>query len=65
MPKMKAHSGAKKRFRSNGSGKIKRSKAGRRHHAWARTQKQTVNLRGVAYAATPDEARIKRALLVS
>lgn len=31
MPKMKSNSGAKKRFKKTGSGKIKRKKAGKRH----------------------------------
>jgi len=62
MPKMKTHSGAKKRFRFSGGGRIKRSKAGRRHHAWARTQKQVVASRGVAYVNEVDEARVRRAL---
>lgn len=31
MPKMKSHSGVKKRFQRTGSGKIVRHKAGRRH----------------------------------
>jgi large subunit ribosomal protein L35 len=31
MPKMKTHSGAKKRFRVTGSGKIMRQQAGKRH----------------------------------
>ena len=46
MPKMKTHSGSKKRFKKNSNGKIKRSKAYRRHHAWAKTPKQTRSLRG-------------------
>lgn len=62
MPKMKSHSGAKKRFKIGSNGKVKRARAGRRHHAWARTHKQTVNLRGVAYAHVADEDKIKRAL---
>ncbi len=45
MPKMKTHSGAKKRFRKNSAGKIKRAKAYRRHHAWARNAKTTRGLR--------------------
>lgn len=32
MPKMKTHSGAKKRFRLTGSGKIKRRRANRAHY---------------------------------
>jgi len=31
MPKMKTHSGAKKRFRVTGSGKIMHERAGKRH----------------------------------
>jgi len=31
MPKMKSHSGASKRFRLTGTGKVVRRKAGRRH----------------------------------
>jgi len=32
MPKNKTHSGASKRFRVTGSGKLRRQKAGLRHH---------------------------------
>ncbi|HZP14547.1 MAG TPA: 50S ribosomal protein L35, partial [Nocardioides sp.] len=32
MPKNKTHSGAKKRFKVTGSGKILREKAGKRHN---------------------------------
>lgn len=31
MPKLKTHSGAKKRFRTTGSGKVKAGKAGAQH----------------------------------
>ena len=31
MPKMKTHSGAKKRLRLTGSGKVRRAKAGKSH----------------------------------
>jgi large subunit ribosomal protein L35 len=46
MPKMKTHSASKKRFKKTGSGKIRRAKAFRRHHAWAKTSKQLRCLRG-------------------
>ncbi len=65
MPKMKTHSGATKRFRTTGGGKVKRSRAFRRHHAWAKSTKGIVNLRGVAYVHENDEERVKRALLAS
>lgn len=32
MPKMKTHSGAKKRFKVTGSGKLKKQQAGMRHN---------------------------------
>ncbi len=49
MPKMKTHSASKKRFKKIGTGKIKRSKAYKRHHAWAKSVKQGRNLRGPAF----------------
>lgn len=45
MPKVKTHSSSKKRFKKNSSGKVKRSKAYKRHHAWAKTKKQKRNIR--------------------
>ncbi|MFC1894980.1 50S ribosomal protein L35 [Candidatus Dependentiae bacterium] len=45
MPKMKTHSASKKRFKKSSTGKIKRSKAYNRHHAWAKTSKQGRKLR--------------------
>ncbi len=62
MPKMKTHSGSKKRFRRNGAGKIKRAKAYGRHHAWAKTSKQTRALRKTAYFANSDEKNISKLL---
>jgi large subunit ribosomal protein L35 len=49
MPKMKTHSASKKRFKKNKSGKIKRAKAYRRHHAWAKTSKVSRSLRSGGY----------------
>ena len=46
MPKMKAKSGAKKRFRVRGSGSIKRSQAYKRHILTKRTTKNKRQLRG-------------------
>ena len=62
MPKMKTHSGAKKRFRKNGKGKLKRGKAYRSHHAWAKTTKQKRGLRSIAFIAKADQKRISRLL---
>ncbi len=40
MPKMKTHSGAKKRFKVTGSGKIKRNAAYKRHLMRKKTKSQ-------------------------
>ena len=44
MPKMKTNSGAKKRFRFTGTGKIKRHHAYHRHILTKKTKKQKRNL---------------------
>jgi len=59
---MKTHSASKKRFKRTKSGKIKRSKAYRRHHSWAKTAKQSRDLRGAAYVSKADHANISRLL---
>jgi len=46
MPKMKTKSGAAKRFRAQGSGGIKRSKAFLRHILTKKTTKRKRHLRG-------------------
>ncbi len=51
MPKMKTHSSCKKRFKVTANGKIKRSKAFRRHHAWAKSAKQVRSLRKAGYVS--------------
>ena len=58
MPKMKTHSASKKRFKKNSKGKIKRMKAYRRHHAWAKTQKQSRKLRSSVYLSSADEKKV-------
>ena len=45
MPKMKTHRGAAKRFSLTKSGKVKRSKAYKRHILTKKTTKRTRNLR--------------------
>lgn len=40
MPKMKTHSGAKKRFKKTGSGKYKRRKAGKAHILTKKTSRK-------------------------
>ena len=48
MPKMKTKSGAKKRFKVSGSGRIKRGAAYRRHILTKKTTKNKRHLRGSA-----------------
>lgn len=59
MPKMKTHSASKKRFSKTTSGKIKRSRAFRRHHSWAKTSDDVRNLRGIAYVSKADAPAFK------
>lgn len=40
MPKMKTHSGAKKRFKKTATGKIKRKKAGKAHLLTKKTSRK-------------------------
>ncbi len=62
MPKMKTHSSSKKRFKKSASGKIKRQKAYKRHHSWAKTTKRVRHLGDAAYFGKADEKHIKRLL---
>lgn len=62
MPKMKSHSGAKKRFKVTGSGKIKRRRTGLRHILTKKSKKRK-NLAGTdALVHEHDEKRIKHLL---
>ena len=60
MPKMKSHSGASKRFRRTGTGKIVRRKANKQHIL---TKKRTKRKRGLCQeerVAAADVLRVKR-----
>jgi len=46
MPKLKTKSGAKKRFKITGSGKVMYAQRGKRHGMIKRTKKQIRQLRG-------------------
>jgi large subunit ribosomal protein L35 len=48
MPKLKTKSGAKKRFKITGTGKVVYAHAGKRHGMIKRTKKQIRNNRGTA-----------------
>ncbi len=60
MPKVKTHRGAAKRFSLTKSGKIKRSKAYKRHILTKKTTKRTRNLRKTGYIAECEEKNIKK-----
>ncbi|MBD3273313.1 50S ribosomal protein L35 [Candidatus Dependentiae bacterium] len=60
MPKSKTHSGSKKRFKKNSKGKIKRAKAYKRHHAWAKTTKQIRKIRKCTYFEGADQKNMSR-----
>jgi large subunit ribosomal protein L35 len=45
MPKVKTNSGAKKRFRTTASGKLKHKQAGKRHNLDKKSQRRIRNLR--------------------
>ncbi|MGH3451737.1 MAG: 50S ribosomal protein L35 [Haloechinothrix sp.] len=62
MPKQKTHSGASKRFRVTGSGKIRRQKAGRRHLMEKKSSRVTRRLEGTGEVAANDMGRVKRLL---
>ncbi|CAN5463074.1 50S ribosomal protein L35 [soil metagenome] len=62
MPKAKTHSGASKRFRVTGSGKIVRQKAGKRHLLEHKATKRTRRLDGRAVVAASDTKRVKAML---
>ena len=62
MPKAKTHSGASKRFRVTGSGKIVRQKAGKRHLLEHKSSKRTRRLDGRTVVAANDTARVKKML---
>ena len=62
MPKMKTHSGASKRFRVTGSGKLRRQKAGMRHHLEHKSSRLTRRLSGTVEVAKNDAKRARKLL---
>jgi len=59
MPKLKTHTGAKKRFKLTKNGKVKRAKAFKSHILNKKTTKRKRNLRKAAYADKTNVAAIK------
>jgi large subunit ribosomal protein L35 len=62
MPKMKSHSGASKRFKLTGSGKLRRQKAHRRHYLEHKPSTLTRRLEGTENVAKADKKQVKKLL---
>ncbi|BBY67305.1 MULTISPECIES: 50S ribosomal protein L35 [Mycolicibacterium] len=62
MPKAKTHSGASKRFRKTGTGKIVRQKANKRHLLEHKASKRTRRLDGRTTVAPNDTRRVNAML---
>jgi len=63
MPKMKSNRASAKRFRTTGSGKVRRNKAYASHILTKKSQKRKRNLRKAGLAAASDEKRIHQLIL--
>jgi large subunit ribosomal protein L35 len=62
MPKNKTHSGAKKRFKVTGSGKIMFQRAGKRHLLERKSSRQKRRMTGEQQLAPADTGRVERLL---
>ena len=60
MPKIKTHSGAKKRFKTTKSGKVKRAHAYTSHILTTKTTKRKRNLRKTVCADSTNVAAVKK-----
>lgn len=62
MPKQKSHSGAKKRFKVTGSGKIRKQRAGMRHNLEVKSSVRTRRLNKDVVVSDHDAKVIKKLL---
>ncbi len=62
MPKMKTHSGAKKRIKVTGSGKLMRRQSGRGHYKLAKGNDTFRRRKGLEELAPGDQKTIKKQL---
>ena len=62
MPKNKTHSGAKKRFRVTGTGKVMREQAGGRHLLEHKSSRRTRRIASDLVVSPADAPRIKKLL---
>jgi len=62
MPKMKSHSGAKKRFKKTGNGKLRRRQLHKNHMLEKRSSQRKRRLAGDVNVSSADAPRIERML---
>ncbi|WP_411721172.1 50S ribosomal protein L35 [Mycetocola sp.] len=62
MPKQKTHSGAKKRFKLTGSGKIKKQQSGMRHNLEVKSGQRKRRLNADQLVSKADFKNIKKLL---
>ena len=60
MPKQKTHSGAKKRFKITGTGKVKHAQSGKRHGMIKRSTKFIRDASGTMVLCDSDEKIVKK-----
>jgi large subunit ribosomal protein L35 len=60
MPKMKTHRGAAKRFKTTGSGRIRRGQANKNHMLEKKTSRRKRRITGPEDVAPADRARVRR-----
>ncbi len=65
MPKMKSNRGAKKRFKTTGSGKVKHRRNYKSHILTKKSPKRKRKLRKYTYVHDSDTARVKAMILES
>ena len=59
MPKLKTHSGAKKRFNLTKTGKVKRAKAYKSHILTKKSTKRLRGLRQTGYIAEEEQKKVR------
>jgi large subunit ribosomal protein L35 len=62
MPKNKTHSGAKKRLKVTGRGKLLQQRSGMRHHLELKSSRETRRLSGTVEVSPKDAPRLKKLL---
>ena len=63
MPKMKSHSGAKKRFRTTKTGRVKRAQQGKNHILTKKSSKRKMGLRQGAYMGSDEQAATLKVMI--